>query len=68
MAASGQRLADLEDQVAALAAEVRDLREKAFVFRAVEDIFAGTPLLPRGRRGTPRAPRARHLRAVDGGA
>jgi hypothetical protein len=62
---AAQRIADLEDQVAGLAAEVRDLRVQAFLMRTAEEVWAGTraapaaAVLPRGLR---------HLSVVGGGA
>jgi hypothetical protein len=62
MATAAQRIAELERQVAELAAEMQDLRAEAFASRAFEEIR--TSALSAGR--APAAPprRTRHLHAV----
>jgi hypothetical protein len=65
MATMAQRLAELERQVADLAAEVRDLRTQAFTWRTYEEMrlermerLAGAPAAVPPRR-------LRHLQAVQ---
>jgi hypothetical protein len=52
-------VAGLEDQVADLAAEVRDLRAQAFVIRTLEEVRAGVWQPPAAPSRRPR-----HLHAV----
>ncbi len=62
MAGTAQRIADLERQVADLAARLEEYHQQAAMVRAIEDvIIAARPLAP-----APRPPR--HLQAVPGGA
>jgi hypothetical protein len=64
MTAQAQRIADLERQVAELAAEVGTLRAEAFIVRTIEEIRAGAAA-PRMPGPSPRRPR--HLSVVAGG-
>lgn len=56
-----QRLADLERQVTALTAEVRHLRDQAFVLRTLAEVERGGYIPPQRSR----AHRPQHLRAVE---
>jgi hypothetical protein len=66
MAAQAQRIAELEQQVSDLEARFAQLEHKAFLVKTLEEMWLERSgyAPPRGTR----AGRARHLRAVGGGA
>jgi hypothetical protein len=63
MATAAQRIADLEQQVADLAALVEQYYQSACVIRSFEDVL-GAPLTTASRQ---QSPRPRHLTVVAGG-
>jgi hypothetical protein len=63
MAAQGQRIAALEQQVADLAARLEQYHDAACVIRSLEDVLGG-PLTAASRQA-PQRP-VRHLHAVPG--
>jgi hypothetical protein len=72
MAAVAQRIADLDRQVAELAAEVSSLRQQAFIARTLEDMALARAgySTSRARGDTGRrspARRPRHLAVAGGG-
>ena len=62
MASQAQRIADLEDRVASLAAELKRYHDEACIIRALEDVI-GYPMTTASMTASSQ-PRARHLRAV----
>jgi hypothetical protein len=63
MATASQRIAELERQVADLAALVEQYYQQACVIRSFEDVL-GAPLTTASRQ---QRPRPRHLKLVGGG-
>jgi len=63
---AGQRIADLEDQAAGLAAEVKNLRAGAFVLRTLEEAALDRYGYGGSRPAALRASRPRHLRLAGG--
>lgn len=67
MGAAEQRIADLEQQVAELAFEVRNLQAEAFVIRPLAEMLAEHAGYSTGQPVTAKTPRPRHLAPVQGG-
>jgi hypothetical protein len=65
MTATGQRIADLEQQLAGLAERFAKLEHQAFLVKTLEDIRLARASYDIGRVPA-KASRPRHLHAVDG--
>ena len=65
MTGAEQRIADLEQQLAALTATVKQLALEAIALRTIEEMYFNRPRAPR-----PAAPARRpgHLQVLEGGA
>lgn len=67
MTAAGQRIADLEQQVADLAARVEQLAHQALMIRTLDEIRLDHLGPGSGDRAGLKPSRPRHLAAVQGG-
>lgn len=67
MAAAAQRIADLEQQVAALSARVEQLAGQALMIKTLNEMRLDRLDYGAGDRAGPKPSRPRHLTAVQGG-